>query len=225
MPPTILPNFKSLCQPPRLVRSAFPSGYELPRYPSVPGWGGHFIFFSKQSVFFWNTLMYTPAWGLLKHIQKPPHGQTQTRPSENLLCKTLHFWRSGVTFQTCPAEKIYKPTAPKWVPIWGPRSPSLCDETKILTETETFYPRQILPIPILRLFFSETKFSDTGAGAGDAVQVVMYCRLWCTEGYDALQVVMHFLLIHRFLSDPGVPGVRSMGPVSLTHWFQHLLHT
>ena len=120
--------------------------------------------------------MYTPAWGLLKHIQKPPHGQTQTRPSENLLCKTLHFWRSGVTFQTCPAEKIYKPTAPKWVPIWGPRSPSLCDETKILTdtETETFYPRQIFPIPIPRLFFrdqifrdryrdffSETKFSNT----------------------------------------------------------------
>ena len=41
-------------------------------------------------------------------------------------------------------------------------------------------------------FFSETKFSDTGAGAGDAVQVVMHCRLWCTEGYDALQVVMHW---------------------------------
>ena len=43
-----------------------------------------------------------------------------------------------------------------------------------------------------RDFFSETKFSDTGAGAGDAVQVVMHCRLWCTEGYDALQVVMHW---------------------------------
>ena len=28
------------------------------------------------------------------------------------------------------------------------------------TETETFYPRQILPIPIPRLFF-ETKFSET----------------------------------------------------------------
>ena len=55
-------------------------------------------------------------------------------------------------------------------------SQSLCDETKILTdtETETFYPRQIFPIPIPRLFFrdqifrdryrdffSETKFSDT----------------------------------------------------------------
>ena len=53
---------------------------------------------------------------------------------------------------------------------------SLCDETKILTdtETETFYPRQIFPIPIPRLFFrdqiirdryrdffSETKFSNT----------------------------------------------------------------
>jgi len=39
---------------------------------------------------------------------------------------------------------------------------SLCDETKILTdtETETFNPRQILPIPIPRLF-SETKFSKT----------------------------------------------------------------
>ena len=49
-PPTILPNFKSLCQPPRLVRSAFPSGYELPRYPPVTCWGERFIFF--QSVFF-----------------------------------------------------------------------------------------------------------------------------------------------------------------------------
>ena len=54
--------------------------------------------------------------------------------------------------------------------------PTLCDETKILTDTktETFYPRQIFPIPIPRLFFrdqifrdryrdffSETKFSDT----------------------------------------------------------------
>ena len=53
---------------------------------------------------------------------------------------------------------------------------ALCDETKILTdtETETFYPRQIFPIPIPRLFFrdqifrdryrdffSETKFSNT----------------------------------------------------------------
>ena len=49
-----------------------------------------------------------------------------------------------------------------------------CDETKILTDTETLYPRQIFPIPIPRLFyrdqifrdryrdfFSETKFSDT----------------------------------------------------------------
>ena len=57
----------------------------------------------------------------------------------------------------------------------GDREP-LFDETKILTdtETETFYPRQIFPIPIPRLFyrdqifrdryrdfFSETKFSDT----------------------------------------------------------------
>ena len=173
--------------------------------------------------------MYTPAWGLLKHIQKPPHGQTQTRPSENLLCKTLHFWRSGVTFQTCPAEKIYKPTAPKWVPIWGPRSPSLCDETKILTdtETETFYPRQILPIPIQRLFFPRPNFPIPVlvlvmqcrlwciVGC-DALKVMMHCRWWCTEAIDALkqlmhwrrwcteagdalQVVMHFLLIHRFL--------------------------
>ena len=53
---------------------------------------------------------------------------------------------------------------------------ALCDETKILTntETETFYPRQIFLIPIPRLLFrdqifqdryrdsfSETKFSDT----------------------------------------------------------------
>ena len=113
-------------------------------------------------------------WGLLKHIQKPPHGQTQTRPSENLLCKTLHFWRSGVTFQTCPAEKIYKPTAPKWVPIWGPRSPSLCDETKILTDTETFYPRQILPIPIPRLFFLDQIF-----------RYRCWCW-WCSAGCDAL---------------------------------------
>ena len=50
----------------------------------------------------------------------------------------------------------------------------MCDETKILTDTETFYPRQILPIPIPRLFFRdqilqdryrdfffETKFFDT----------------------------------------------------------------
>ena len=57
----------------------------------------------------------------------------------------------------------------------GDREP-LFDETKILTdtETETFYPRQIFPIPIPRLFFrdqifrdryrdffSETKFSNT----------------------------------------------------------------
>ena len=46
-PPTILPNFKSLCQPPRLVRSAFPSGYELPRYPPVTCWGERFIFFQS----------------------------------------------------------------------------------------------------------------------------------------------------------------------------------
>ena len=46
-PTTILPNFKSLCQPPRLVRSAFPSGYELPRYPPVTCWGGRFIFFQS----------------------------------------------------------------------------------------------------------------------------------------------------------------------------------
>ena len=40
--------------------------------------------------------------------------------------------------------------------------PPLCDETKILTftDTETFYPRPIFPIPIPRLF-SDTKFSDT----------------------------------------------------------------
>ena len=49
-------NFKCLCQPPRLVRSAFPSGFELPRYPPVACWGERFIFF--QSVIFWNSLMY-----------------------------------------------------------------------------------------------------------------------------------------------------------------------
>ena len=45
-------NFKCQCQPPRLVWSASPSGYDLPRYPPVMWWGGHFIFF--QSVL-WET--------------------------------------------------------------------------------------------------------------------------------------------------------------------------
>ena len=62
-------------------------------------------------------------WGLLKHIHMPPHGQTQTRPSENLQCKHLIFdevvWLSKLVLQ----KKIYRTTAPKWVPIWGPGSP------------------------------------------------------------------------------------------------------
>jgi len=39
---------------------------------------------------------------------------------------------------------------------------SLCDETKILTDTktETFYPRQIFPIPKPRLFFRYQIFRD-----------------------------------------------------------------
>ena len=37
-------NFKCLCQPPRLVRSAFPCGFELPTYPPVACWGELFIF-------------------------------------------------------------------------------------------------------------------------------------------------------------------------------------
>ena len=41
-----------------------------------------------------------------------------------------------------------KYTFERKIDSWSP-----CDETKILTETETFYPRQILPIPIPRLFF------------------------------------------------------------------------
>ena len=45
-------NFKCQCQPPRLVWSASPSGYDLPRYPPVMWWGVHLIFF--QSVL-WET--------------------------------------------------------------------------------------------------------------------------------------------------------------------------
>ena len=50
-----------------------------------------------------------------------------------------------------------------------PRVPgALCGKTKILTDTETLYSRQIFPMPIPRLFFqyryrdffSETKFSN-----------------------------------------------------------------
>ena len=67
-------------------------------------------------------------------------------------------------WNTCPIT--IQPNLPTW----------LCDETKILTdtETETFYPILIFPIPIPRLFyrdlifrdryrdfFSETKFSET----------------------------------------------------------------
>ena len=47
-----MPN---LPRPPRLVWSASPSGYDLPRYPPVMWWGGHFIFFSKCPLR--NTLM------------------------------------------------------------------------------------------------------------------------------------------------------------------------
>ncbi len=45
---------------------------------------------------------------------------------------------------------------------WRSSQSALCDETKILTdtETETFYPRQIFPIPIPRLFFRDQIFRD-----------------------------------------------------------------
>ena len=66
---------------------------------------------------------------------------------------------------------------------------TLCDETKFFTdtETETFYPRQIFPIPIPRLFyrdqifrdryrdfFSETKFSDTNTETFFRDQIFRY---------------------------------------------------
>ena len=43
--PPILSNFKCQCQPPRLVWSASPSGYDLSRYPPVTWWGEHFFFY------------------------------------------------------------------------------------------------------------------------------------------------------------------------------------
>ena len=60
-------------------------------------------------------------WGLLKHIQKPPHGQTQTRPSENLQCKHLIFdevvWLSRLVLQ----KKYIEPLLPNGSP-WRPFS-------------------------------------------------------------------------------------------------------
>ena len=42
------------------------------------------------------------------------------------------------------------------------------------------------------LVFFESVFENTlCTAAGDAVQVVMHCRLRCTTGYDALKKVMH----------------------------------
>ena len=90
-------------------------------------------------------------------------------PCKDMMCRELR--ESSMTRLPVLTDLQHAMTAG-----YEERTGALCDETKFLTdtETETFYPRQIFPIPIPRLFFrdqifrdryrdffSETKFSDT----------------------------------------------------------------
>ena len=89
-------------------------------------WGAKNIFCvvgSSSKTLFQKKLGWYPhvhLWGLLKHIQKPPHGQTQTRPSENLQCKHLIFdevvWLSRLVLQ----KKYVEPLLPNGSPFGDP---------------------------------------------------------------------------------------------------------
>ena len=104
--PPILSNFKCQCQPPRLVWSASPSGYDLPRYPPVMWWGVHFIFF--QSV-----LWETPYCAYKKKIRCPNF------PSQIPQLYCIHQsrgWGSwlGRRFQACIHHCFYEVQRNPW---------------------------------------------------------------------------------------------------------------